>query len=78
MKQQQQEKQAIEATTAVRTTFVRDDAQTRVGFTSHVEAEEWADAMGPRDSDSRRVRVRFRSRTGMWDVVVKSARQSKV
>src|SRR5437763_293976 len=59
MKQEQQ-KQQRETTETVpaRTTFVRDDVKTRVGFSTHECAREFADSMGPADDETRRVRVR--------------------
>ena len=64
-----------------KTIYVRDDEQTHVGFRTHDEAVEVADRIlprgpnGSRDSDRIRVRVSYRRRTGLYDVVVKVARQ---
>ncbi len=88
MRQQQQSKPvatvaadpAITTKQAVRKAFVLDGVLTETGFTTFEKATEAADlivrpdAKGNRDSDERRVRVRFRSRTQLWDVVVKSAK----
>lgn len=64
-----------------RTIYVRDDEQTRVGFSSQLEASDHADTLvkadrnGSRDSEKMRVRVAFRNRTGLYDVVVKTMKR---
>lgn len=64
-----------------RTIFVRDDERTRTGFPDFGEASDFADTLlkpgndGSRDSEALRVRVSYRRRTGMYDVVVKAARK---
>jgi hypothetical protein len=64
-----------------RTIYVRNDDQTRTGFLTHDQATEYADTlvkpncMGQRDTDTKRVRVSYRRRTGMYDVVVKLAKE---
>lgn len=49
--------------------FVKDERLSRTDFDSYEAATEAAG--GIEDSDEQRVRVRMRSRTGKWDVVVK-------
>ena len=60
---------------AVRYVFIRNDAFSVGGFTDFAKAKEAADAIP--ESETVRVRVRFRNRTGMWDVVVKTRREAK-
>lgn len=54
--------------------FVKDTLLTVSGFASHDEAK--AAAADIPETDERRVRVRMRSRTGLYDVVVKTRREA--
>ena len=64
-----------------RTIFIKSETQTQVGFKSFEEADACADKIipkncrGERDDLDVKVRVRFRQRTQLWDVVVKVARE---
>ncbi len=62
------------AATSTRTIFVKNNELSREGFRSFEEATEARQTLGD-DSDTQRVRIRFRNRTGLWDVLVKSARE---
>lgn len=69
--------------TTARKIYVRDDVQTRTGFDTHKSALEYANTlinpncMGTRERDDMRVRISFRQRTGLYDVVVKLAQEVK-
>lgn len=56
--------------------FKRDDEQSKLGFATAEEARLYAtNKFEVMDSDERRVRVRLRQRTGLYDVVVKVRRE---
>ncbi len=56
--------------------FVRNDELSVLGFSEHSEALLVAEELTKKwDGPSHRVRVRLRSRTNSWDVVVKSKRE---
>lgn len=57
--------------------FVRDDERSVLGFSTFEAAKIEADSMGPKDTDDRRVRICYRSRTEQYDVVVKTKRAVK-
>ena len=53
--------------------YRRDPDLTVTGFATYGEAKAVADKIP--ETDERRIRVRMRSRTGTWDVVVKTRQQ---
>lgn len=55
--------------------FVRDNEKTVTGITTYEVAKAIAAELGE-DTETQRVRVRMRSRTGLWDVVVKTRREA--
>lgn len=55
--------------------FVRDPEKTLVGIETYEEAKRKAETIA--ETETQRVRVRLRSRTGKWDVVVKTRREDK-
>ena len=54
-----------------RTAFMKDYELSQVGFPTLEEARAVADKLGPPDTETQRIRVRYRSRTNCWDVLVK-------
>jgi len=60
--------------TTERTIFVRDNDLSAFGFATFEAANVAAVAMGPANTETQRIRVRFRNRTNCWDVVVKTKR----
>lgn len=57
-----------------RTIFVKDPGQSIEGFGTYEEAVAERRKFGE-DSDDRRIRVRYRSRTDRWDLLVKVAKR---
>jgi hypothetical protein len=61
----------------VRYIYVKDAGLSKFGFPTAEAANAEADKMGERDTDERRIRVRLRQRTGLYDVLVKVKREVK-
>jgi len=61
--------------------YVKDLDRTRTGFTTYESAKAAAEQIRKELNDPKelkhRIRTRLRSRTGMWDVVVKTKREEK-
>lgn len=58
--------------------FVKDAERTRTGFKTPEDAHAWLTASGlPKDGPDVKTRVRYRSRTNTYDVVVKVRREVK-
>lgn len=55
--------------------FVRDDEKSKLGFLRIEDAQAHAKTIP--ETEDRRVRVRFRNRSGRFDVVVKTRREAK-
>ena len=67
----------LDRTANARVVYVRNDDLTQTGLATYEEAKAIADDImplydGKRDGDVMRVRICFRSRTGLFDVVVKT------
>lgn len=59
----------------IRYVFVKGPEKTIEGISSFEEAKKKAEEFP--ESETQRVRVRLRSRTGLWDVLVKTRREVK-
>ncbi len=57
--------------------FIRDDERSKLGFISEEVAKTEFDSLKVLEGDDTRVRLRYRSRTDRWDVVVKTRREVK-
>lgn len=57
--------------------FVKDPDRGKTGFDTIEAATAWRDQNKLADTEDIRVRVRLRSRTGKWDVVVKVKQEVK-
>jgi len=55
--------------------FARNDEKCKTGFVRIEEAQKHAETIP--ETEEQRVRVRYRSRSGAYDVVVKSRREVK-
>ena len=53
--------------------FVKDAGRSKCGYACHDEAVKCAATI--KEDAGTRVRVRMRSRTGLWDVLVKTAKK---
>lgn len=57
--------------------YVRNDELSKTGFVNQEDARIWANSkFEVMDTEERRVRVRLRNRTGLYDVVVKTRREA--
>lgn len=78
---EQEVRKRLEKSVPTRTIYVRNDERTEVGFKTHAGATDYADTVmpagpnGSRENEQMRVRVAFRRRTGLYDVVVKLAKE---
>lgn len=58
--------------------YKKDEALCRTGITDFAEARETAEKLSDEHSEPEfRIRTRLRSRTGLWDVVVKRRTEVK-
>ena len=73
-KRSEEPPKAREPDVPMRTIFVKDDGLSIEGFASFQEASDARAGIGE-DNDERRTRVRFRNRTGLWDILVKVAKR---
>jgi len=62
-----------------RVIYVRNDEQSKTGFATQEEARLYAvGKFEVMDTEERRVRVRLRNRTGLYDVVVKTRKEISI